>query len=206
MATLFRGKYRVESARLRGWDYASDASYFVTICTKNKQHFFGKIIDGKMRLNALGEIANQCWLEIPRHFKDTQLDEFIIMPNHVHGILILHNRRDVALQRLVCCENQCVDGDVAVQRLYNGKHENMSKISPQPKALSTIIRSFKSIATKTIHQRYPQSHFSWQPGFYDHIIRSERSWFFIREYISNNPANWATDEWFQHVPDSVLPA
>ncbi len=179
MATLFRGKYRVESARLRGWDYASDASYFVTICTKNKQHFFGKIIDGKMRLNALGEIVFDEWLRTSKVRPNVVLDEFIIMPNHVHGIIIIKYPVETT------------------RRVVSTLKSN---------SIGSIIGQFKSIATKTIHQRYPQSHFSWQPGFYDHIIRSERSWFFIREYISNNPANWATDKWFQHVPDAVPPA
>ena len=77
--------------RLIGWDYSSDAHYCVTICTKNKRYYFGKIVDGEMRLSTLGMVAHQCWLNILSHFPHVDIDEFIIMPNHVHGIIIIKN-------------------------------------------------------------------------------------------------------------------
>ena len=86
----YKNKYRIPSARLRGYDYASEGAYFITICTHNREHFFGEIADGKMHLNEIGKLAEKYWAEIPDHFPDVELGNFVIMPNHVHGILILN--------------------------------------------------------------------------------------------------------------------
>ena len=90
MPDKYLNKYRIPSARLKNWDYRNDGAYFITICTKNRTHFFGKIENGKMQLSEIGEIAHQNWAEIPQHFPFVQLDAFIIMPNHTHGILIIN--------------------------------------------------------------------------------------------------------------------
>jgi putative transposase len=88
--TLFKYKYRIEPARLKNWDYGNNASYFVTICSKNREHFFGKITDGKMILSGIGKNAQTYWEEIPIHFPYVILGPFVIMPNHIHGILIIN--------------------------------------------------------------------------------------------------------------------
>ncbi len=85
----YKNKYRIPSARLRGYDYASEGAYFITICTHNREHFFGEIADGKMHLNEIGKLAEKYWAEIPDHFPDVELGNFVIMPNHTHGILII---------------------------------------------------------------------------------------------------------------------
>jgi len=90
--TLFRGKFRIESTRLKGYDYASPGAYFVAICTKNREQSFGMIDGGKMHLSELGKIAESMWREIPYHFENTEIDEFVVMPNHVHGIIWTLNR------------------------------------------------------------------------------------------------------------------
>ena len=87
--TLFKNKYRTESNRLKNWDYSNNGFYFVTICTKNKENYFGKIRNKKMVLNEIGKITQKYWLEIPKHFLFVKLDEFVVMPNHVHGILVI---------------------------------------------------------------------------------------------------------------------
>jgi putative transposase len=92
MATKFQNKYRNESARWQNWDYADPGAYFITIVTKNRIDFFGEIKSGKMVLNSTGEIAQDCWLQIPDHFFGVELGEFIIMPNHIHGIIIINER------------------------------------------------------------------------------------------------------------------
>ena len=89
MPDKFQNKYRISSARLQHWDYGSDALYFVTICTQNREHYFGEIADGKMQLSETGKMANRFWFEIPNHFPFVQLGEFVVMPNHVHGIIII---------------------------------------------------------------------------------------------------------------------
>jgi REP element-mobilizing transposase RayT len=108
------------------------------------------------------------------------------MPNHVHGIVIIRNNND---------GNGCGRRDVAMQRLYryDGKHPAMSKISPESKSLSVIIRSFKSIVSKTVNQKFPNIQFQWQSRFYDHIIRNEKSLKAIRIYIKTNSSNWKQD-------------
>jgi REP element-mobilizing transposase RayT len=82
-------KYRIASARLKDWDYGSNAAYFITICTAKREHFFGGIIDGEMILNDIGQIADECWLAIPDHFPFVNLGNHVIMTNHVHGIIMI---------------------------------------------------------------------------------------------------------------------
>jgi len=178
MEGLYKNKFRIKSARLDSWDYSSNGYYFITICIKNFRCLFGGIEDDEMVLNQLGEIAVAYWIEIPQHFNNVILDEFVVMPNHVHGIIIIKNKQS---------------RDVAMQRLYRGNYKNMSKISPQSNSLSVIIRSYKSIVVKTINQKFSHINFKWQSLFYDHIIRTEQSLYNIRNYIISNPDKWADD-------------
>ena len=182
--TLFKNKYRIESARLQGYDYSLPGEYFVTICAGGMVEYFGDVVNGEMKRNDIGEIAHKIWMEIPNHHEYTMLDEFIIMPNHVHGIIILceHGHgKDVANKNKL----SIVDGrDVAC---------NVStKISPKRGSLGTVVRSYKSAVSNWCHANgYPD--FSWQPRFYDHIIRNDKGLNAIREYIQNNPAQWEFD-------------
>lgn len=89
MAEKFQNKYRIPSARLQNWDYGANGAYFITICTKEMKHFFGEVADKKMNLNAVGELAEEYWIEILQHFPYIELGNFQIMPNHMHGILII---------------------------------------------------------------------------------------------------------------------
>ncbi len=204
MSELFRGTYRTESSRLASWDYSQGGYYFVTICTKAKGSILGDVINEGMRLNAVGQIAQKCWLEIYDHFPRVELDEFVIMPDHVHGILILNGiekRRDAAPPRLkienekeMYLNHQNGQRDEAVPRLYNqAGAKNLSVLSPEPGSLSVIIGSFKSAVTRMVRQQEPSWHFSWQPRFYDRIIRSDRELDAIRMYIRNNPQQWELD-------------
>jgi len=172
-AERFRGKYRIETARLKNWDYGSSGYYFVTVCVKNRECVFGNVDDNKVILSEIGKIAEKFWLEIPAHFPFVKLDEFIIMPNHIHGIIIIDNHRDVACN---------------VSTRTNNKI--MSIISPKRGSLSTVIRSYKSNCTKTINKTQNNIYFQWQLRFYDHIKSLNN----IRNYIINNPLNWDKDE------------
>jgi len=89
MSDKFQNKYLISSARLKNWDYGSNAIYFVTICTQNREHYFGEIANGKMQLSETGKIAQRFWFEIPNHFPFVKLGEFVVMPNHLHGIIII---------------------------------------------------------------------------------------------------------------------
>ena len=171
--------------RLKDYDYSQDGYYFVTICTKNREHFFGKIENGTMLLNEYGEMAKKCWLEIPEHFPHVILDEFIIMPNHVHGIIIIENNNGDENDDNVGNKNFCSLQITPWQ----------TKLS---KSLSSIIRGFKIGVTKYFREKNNHQ-FQWQKSFYDHIIRNEKSLFKIREYIQNNPLKWEMEKDRNHL-------
>jgi len=177
--------------RLKEYDYTQNGAYSVTICTCWRICYFGSVINGEMKLSLIGKIARKYWLEIPNHFPNVQLDEFIIMPNHIHGIIVIDKndqpqRRDEAMPRPYTTNT--------ISTMYTGKYPQMFKISPKPNSLSSIIGSYKSICTKQIRRLYDQN-FKWQSRFYDHIIRDEIDLNRTREYIITNLAKWADDEY-----------
>ena len=180
--TRFRDRYRIESARLRGWDYASEGWYFVTVCTVNRECLLGEIIKSRMVLSSIGQIARQYWEEIPDHFPNVKMDAFIIMPNHIHGIINIDNGRDVASGRDVACYVSTRSND-----------DIMSNISPVRGSLGTVIRSYKSAVTRWCRKR-GRPYVVWQPRFYDHVVRNEESLNRIRGYIRDNPVKWVTDK------------
>lgn len=189
MAKKFQNKYRTESIRLTNWDCRNNADYFVTICTKDKKCFFGDIEmnantkQNRMRFSKMGDFAYNFWMEIPDHFPFVKLDAFVVMPNHVHGIITINHDRNVALQHF--------HYNISTNDIPSGKNEKMSKISPKKGSLSSVIRSYKSAVTKNARQIDPK--FSWQSLFHDHIIRNPFALHRIRNYINNNPDNWDTD-------------
>ncbi len=157
-----------KSLRLKHFDYSQNAYYFITICTKNKQNFFGEIKEDQIILNDYGEIIKRRWLWLADNFDYVELDEFVVMPNHFHGILIIN------------------DKNIRRGGSRPARTENLQKIKP----LSELIGDFKSTSSKLIHQALlPQ--FSWHRSFYDHIIRDEKKLNIIREYILNNPIKLA---------------
>ena len=167
------GKRR--SIRLQGLNYSGAGFYFVTICTDNKKHLFGKIIDNEMHWNAAGEAARKCWLEIPAHYPDVKLDVFIIMPNHVHGILIIENNTDTRAQDIVPLQSR-------YQKTLSG-------------SIGVIVRGYKIGVSKWFRQN-TQIKDVWQKNYYEHVIRKEESLLKIQEYILNNPAAWEKDKFF----------
>lgn len=177
---LFNNKYRVESARLKHWNYANTGMYFVTICTDDKIRHFGEIIDGNVRLNKLGQFAVQCWEDIPKHFPFVKLDEFIIMPNHVHGIIEIDNPNNV----------ETLHDNVETQDFASLPN----KFGPQSKNLGSIIRGFKIGVTKYANKN--NIPFKWQPRFYDRVIRNENELENIQIYIKNNAVNWGKDKYY----------
>ena len=187
---LYKNKYQIESTRLREWDYSADGYYFVTICTENKECFFGDVKNEEMKLNEIGKVAHKYWSEIPNHFPFVALDEFVVMPNHVHGIIII-NKANVETLHATSLPRQR-------QQKYRGQNSKLSKISPQKYSLSSIMRSYKSAISRDAKNINP--HFAWQPRYYDHIIRNENELNQIREYIINNPLKWELD---RNHPDNL---
>jgi REP element-mobilizing transposase RayT len=188
MADKFQDRYRIPSARLQNWDYRRNAAYFITICTAGRVCCFGNVADGKMHLSHLGIIADILWHEIANHSKNVELDAYVVMPNHIHGILIL-NGDDVCDGRDVAC-----NVSTTTTTKPSDKNEMMSDISPKPGSVSTIVRSYKSAVTKHAHRL--GFDFEWQSRFHDHIIRNEGSFQRIRNYIYNNPLNWRENKFY----------
>jgi len=197
-------RHHRRSIRLQDWDYAGEGAYFVTICTHERLCLFGEAVDGEIRLNEYGQIARACWEEIPLHFSHAQSDVFVVMPNHVHGIIILATpvgaRHAVPLQgHAVPLQWHAVPLQNAVP--LHGQNGGFGK--PVPGSIPTIIRSFKSAVTKRVNAlRDVPGVPVWQRNYYEHIIRNERELTRISEYIMGNPANWETDD---NNPDFARP-
>ena len=177
------------SIRLRGYDYTQPAAYFVTICTHDRAYLFGRVVNGEMKLNKLGAVARRCWLAIPEHFPNTRLDVFVIMPNHVYGVIwIVDDPND---------------------RNDAGGAKNVSPLpferrtAPRPrgtsKTIGSIVRGFKIGVTKWARQN-TNVHTVWQRNYWDRIIRDERALNAIRQYILENPVRW---EWDRYNRDAV---
>jgi putative transposase len=175
--TLYEGKYRMESARLRDWDYRSRGWYFVTICSRNKVCIFGQVVRAEVQLSRPGQIANQDLRSLYQHYQDIQVESHVVMPNHVHAIIM-------------------IDGDhyfsPAPKNAFEPKPAG-AFVSPQAGSLSAIIRSYKAGVTGKAHEigfRHP----IWQTRFHDHLLRGDSVISAVREYIRNNPAKWGEDK------------
>ncbi len=191
--TKYRNKYRIASTRLQDWDYGWNGAYFVTICTHNREHFFGQIIDGIIQVSTVGVIADILWHEIKNHTKNIELESFVVMPNHIHGILILNNNATVETGHAFVETGHALSLQPSQQPQTIGqkRFQNIGKNS-----ISSIIGSYKSASTKHAHR---SGHtFAWQSRFYDHIIRNEQSFNRITEYIISNPKNWDNDKLNQY--------
>ena len=166
----FRNEYRIPSARATWNDYTVGA-YFITICTKGRRHCFGEIANGKIQLSEIGMVAEKCWLDIPMHFPHADAPLMVVMPNHVHGIVVIHN---VETQNFASPQPQ------------------QNKFGLQSRNLASIVRGYKIGVTK--HARLNNIPFAWQPRFHDHLIRNREEMNRIAEYIECNVARWDLDE------------
>lgn len=209
-------RHHRRSIRLKGYDYALPGAYFVTLCTKDRTCFFGDVVDGLMRPGPIGAAAHACWVDLPHHFPQGVLDAFVVMPNHVHGILGITDRPggahptvDDGTRR---GDRSTVDDGTGGAVQLNGPTPNIvptagippdapkrpsvdpyfSNLSPQRGTLSVIIRTYKGAVTRWCRiNGYPA--FGWQPRFYDHIIRNDKALARIRRYIADNPRRWSAD-------------
>ena len=190
MQNKFKNKYRISSARLQTWDYSNNGAYFITICTQNRHHFFGHIQNQEMQLSEIGKLASQFWNEIPNHFPMVELGNFVVMPNHVHGILIIDKKNDLSFPNSVVETRQCL-----VSTIHSNSIIGSSRFQNQGKnTISSIVGSYKSIVTKMARQINPN--FAWQSRFHDHIIRNSRSFDNIQNYIEQNPVKWNEDTFY----------
>lgn len=165
---LYKNKFRTETTRLREWDYSTPSWYYVTVCTKNMECWFGKVKGNEMILNSIGKMVDKFWTDIPAHYPNIEPDYYVIMPNHLHGIVIFNDAVETG-------------------------HAPSLRIKTT--TLGNVIGSFKSAVSKWCRQNN-KDYFHWQPRFYDHIIRNEKDLHRIRTYIHNNPIKWELDKYY----------
>ncbi len=211
MSLLFNNKYRIPSARMQTWNYGNAGMYFITICTANREFYFGDVIncDGcvetrciaslhnhhhhnqlksQMQLSPIGKIAETEWVKTIELRPDMNLElgEFVVMPNHFHGIIIIH-------------ENQYNSGigfgRDTMHCVTTKTNTPANQFGPQSKNLASIIRGYKSAVTT--YARKNNIPFDWQPRFHDHIIRSVDEYYRISNYIVSNPVQWQKDRFFK---------
>lgn len=204
MQNKFQNKYRIPSARLQTWDYANNGAYFITICTQNRHHFFGTIQNQEMQLSEIGKLAAQFWMEIPNHFPFIELGNFVVMPNHVHGILIINHSVET---RFIASNNNETrfiasnDNNNNETRLIASLQGNIGGFSGNKNPMiydniSKIIRWYKGRCSFECRKINPN--FGWQTRFHDHIIRNAKSFDTIQNYIFENPLNWKNDKFYKN--------
>ena len=163
---------RKKSIRLHNYDYSQKGLYFITICIKNRQHLFGSIVNGKMRLNDPGEMVQRIWSEIPQFYKGFELHDFVVMPNHFHAIIEIVGKIPLW------------SSDVQVKKQLT---------------IPDIVHRFKTLTTrKYIDGVYNQNWEGfqkqlWQRSYHEHVIRDDKSYKMIVEYVQNNPLKWVDD-------------
>lgn len=191
----FRNKYRIETTRLKNWDYGRNGAYFITICTQNREHYFGEMVGSQFIPSKIGQLAEKFWLEIPEHYPFVELGNFVVMPNHTHGILIINKMGDDAPSPagMVNTPNLGVSG---VSDASGASPASNGGPNPKwkPGTIGSIINQYKRIVT--IHALKIDPDFAWQARFYDHIIRNSESFERIQTYIENNPMQWYADKFY----------
>lgn len=202
-------KHHRRSIRLQGYDYSQEGLYFITICCQDRAHLFGEIVDGDMIFNDAGLQAEKCWQDIPNHFPNVVLHEFVIMPNHIHGII----------EFVVGANNYSPNNDSPNEKLSDNtiflERNDMAKLnamkdgakdfSPLPnatwrspsKTIGSVVRGFKIGVTKWMRNNTNVVNV-WQRNYYDHIIRNEQDYCRISKYIKNNPLLWKEDRFYDN--------
>jgi putative transposase len=213
--SVYRFRNR-QSIRLRHRDYTQPGACFITLCVYDREYLFGEIINGKMLLNEYGKIADNCWRKIPDIRSNVNLDEFIVMPNHIHGIIILKpffvgaadpvarisDKKEFRigteiseLEKSAFLINRATESVAPTEFQSKDKEKKNRPNGPKPGSVGAIIGQYKSVVTKQINTaRNTVGKDVWQRDYYDHIGRNSREIFRIRQYIRNNPLQWELDE------------
>ncbi len=167
------------SIRLQGYNYSRVGAYFVTICTKNRECLFGEVMDGQMQLNDVGKILQATWDALPDHYSHVELDAWVIMPNHAHGIIVLDSTVGAGLKPA----------------------PTTTKSAPTRHGLPEIVRALKTFSSRRINGlRQTPGAKIWQRNYWEHIVRNESEMNHIREYIQNNPGQWEMDRLHPNQP------
>lgn len=217
MRNTVRGHRR--SIRLDGYDYSSAGAYFVTICTQDRACVFGDVVDGRMRANAAGQIVQDVWAGLASRYANVELDAFVVMPNHVHGIIVLADvarpgaggadgdaGRGARRGAIDCAQMNAGgamnhEGVINHEGVMNHARTTLGEIGAANSRagaagvppLGEVVRAFKAISTRQIHQHVMPGAAVWQRNYYEQIIRDEDSLNRVRAYVQANPARWLTD-------------
>lgn len=197
-------KHRRRSVRLKGYDYSQAGAYFVTIVTWQREMLFGEIVNGEVKLNRYGNIVRDAWFDLKNHYRHLELGAFVIMPNHVHGIIILvddirrggssalgktnlpNGRGESFMSGNITLPDGLNSGSVSLQNKQTRPYVNEKR-----HALPEIVRAFKSFSSRRINRlRKTDGIPVWQRNYYEHIIRNEREMDNIHRYIESNPTRW----------------
>ena len=182
------------SIRLPGYDYASPGSYFVTVCTHQRKLLFGEVIAGQMHRNALGDIVHAEWYATERVRPEVRLDAFVVMPNHLHGILEIIDvgaSRGLAPRAHARADNAEMR---ATHRVAPTAGARSRPHGPAPGSIGAILGQIKSLTKKAINKtRGTPGRPVWQPNYHEHVIRNQKELQRVREYICNNPLRWPSD-------------
>ena len=211
-----------QSIRLRDFDYGGAGAFFVTLCAWRRECLFGDVVDGRVRLNELGLVVRDCWTAVPQHFPHVELDEFVIMPNHLHVLfwivdeyspvgaqhaapLVVHPKRliDKSTNDPVGAQHAAPLPGMTTRAKERAQHAAPLRVDPRggvtpnnvmPGSVAAIVRSFKSAATKRINALRDNAGCPlWQRNYYEHVIRGDRDLHAVRQYIADNPAKWELD-------------
>lgn len=179
--------HKRKSIRLKGYDYSKSGIYYITICCQGRECRFGEIVNNEMVINEYGKIANDEWEKLPQQFQYFELNVFQIMPNHMHGIIVLMDNT-VGATPAVAPNNTIAE------------IPNWTGVNPVPTSLGNIVGAYKSLVANKCLEIFKTKNETmgklWQRNYYEHIIRNEESYHRIAEYILNNPANWQQDKLF----------
>ena len=197
---LFQNRFLIPSARA-AWHNYDGGMYFVTICTGGREHYFGEITNGEMRLSEIGRYADECIKNIPQHNLYAIVPLYVIMPNHIHLIVVIddpvetvHAPSQMHAPSQTNTPSQTPPSESPLRRKSETVNEKMQCISQRKNKLSFAIGNFKSAVTKFANQN--QILFSWQTRFHDHIIRKTDEMNRIAEYIETNVLHWESDEFY----------
>lgn len=164
-------KRRRRSIRLPCYDYCREGVYFVTICSHQRECILGETKEGTLKLNDIGHVVKDCWEEIPKHFPNMELDQYVIMPNHIHGLIVIE------------------------RQLPGRKRSSPDRNNVAPQSLGVVVRSFKAAVSRAVKQRSKGSVSPvWQRNYFEHVVRNDEDFSRIREYIFLNPIQWEEDE------------
>ena len=214
--TLYQDKFKIDSKRLKNWDYSGEAVYFITIVTKNRKCIFGSVIDDKMILNDNGQIIENELLKSIKIRKNWFFHNWVVMPNHIHLLIeiqnsnILFNESNIHTHNVEALSSASTSGISTNNIMTNAeethccaplqKNQNQSesKLSRKPNSISSFVAIFKSVTTKQINDicKAPQQCVStkiWQTNYHDHIVRNYNTFDKIYQYIKTNPGNWEMD-------------